>query len=761
MLWAIPLAAFLSVTVAGEDRVSLGTEDREPARPVEIPEVRYLGVPGTLEIHRLRLRAASIARVIDHEDIELLVATYGTSPRLEGGELLLLGTDCVYRTREGADIRNNGFLAFTRGPDCKPLRGDPTGTIQLTLRLSTSGRVALWTRPKSKDDSPGGWSVADRTASPTGPDVSVTGRLVNRYPAERASRASLVAYVWQLPWSDRWVWFAVLIPAGMIAFAVLLWPGGPRTRAVSGGHIVRIGVAGALVAASIGASYAVFVPPFQAPDEPVHFTAFTYAARRPNVSEAAATWARIAHYQRIKFHPDQHFTPTDRHRPDADGLFVQLPYEDRGMAMDALWRSLGPMLKDLSPQKMLLALRLFDVLLFALTVGLSIAILGVVSGTRWPELLIFPLFFVPALSFFAMAVSNYALLMDAYVLVAAGVLLHFYDGPRAAWAGPILGIAWGFALLASRSAMPIVAVLAAIASTRIAVGSGRNGVTDAVTYWLGLALAMAGTLYIAGAAYLQPLAERIHAVSEGPLARLFDAVIRHPFLLVLVPIGAIPLEVGTARLLRRQRTPVSLHSRASRALSGFAWIAAIFIVGTLLVSIVVRFPRLPLRDPSFRDARAYAIQLLVTFATSFRLRSPDFFTSTSFWGGFGWLETAPPDWFVSILAGASGVATAWFAVSLARGGSAKARVSFAALLVGVAASLVLYAMSIIRLTTADVVGRYLSGLSLAVLTVGWSVLARHADTGDGRRGGRVLVGCGVSWLAVQQFCLALILRRYF
>ena len=72
----------------------------EAAVPVAIP------IPGSTvvttdepySIHQIRLIATDVRVLMSYPEIQLLVATYGTHPRLERAELRIGATGCVYTT---------------------------------------------------------------------------------------------------------------------------------------------------------------------------------------------------------------------------------------------------------------------------------------------------------------------------------------------------------------------------------------------------------------------------------------------------------------------------------------------------------------------------------------------------------------------------------------------------------------------------------------------------------------------------------------
>ncbi len=190
-------------------------------------------------------------------------------------------------------------------------------------------------------------------------------------------------------------------------------------------------------------------------------------------------------------------------------------------------------------------------------------------------------------------------------------------------------------------------------------------------------------------------------------------------------------------------------------------LAAVILV-MLAGSAVVQYPTvrwiMPASPPPPAD---YVKVVLAAGATIFRVSHPDFLTSVSFWGGFGWLETVPPPAFVSALTAASGLAFAALLWVLARARTARPLIRIGFAILGYAASMSAYALSVILLTPADLHGRYLLGMYLCMLTIGWSVVALLAEAGPVRRVGAIRAGCAAAFLTVHVFALGVILNRYF
>jgi hypothetical protein len=155
---------------------------------------------------------------------------------------------------------------------------------------------------------------------------------------------------------------------------------------------------------------------------------------------------------------------------------------------------------------------------------------------------------------------------------------------------------------------------------------------------------------------------------------------------------------------------------------------------------------------------------LGTIATSLRLRDPDYLLSSTFWVGYGWLDTMPGPGFQAALSLL--VAVPLVALLLRAGRDLELRrVAWLVLVVlGATASLVLYVLATQQGLKA-LAGRYLIGWYLCVLAVIATPLAMGRPPADapapdrpGRARAAVLLAVAGS---IHLYCLTFILRRYF
>jgi hypothetical protein len=231
----------------------------------------------------------------------------------------------------------------------------------------------------------------------------------------------------------------------------------------------------------------------------------------------------------------------------------------------------------------------------------------------------------------------------------------------------------------------------------------------------------------------------------------------------LVAIGA-PLEVARGR--PRERLARRFGPVASRVVAPAAAVMAIAVVLSLLGSLAFRYPQLPMEATYTMPASERVGAVLATMATMFRLTQPNFLLASSFWVGFGWLDTIPRPPFQGLLIALVGLALVVLLLRIARGRKVRRFLWLVAIAAGATVALVLYTASTQdRIST--LVGRHLIGWYLAVLAVigGALTFDRRArpDAGDpvARRGsGRAALLLVVAGL-VHAYCLCFVLQRYF
>lgn len=746
----VPLAWVLAAPVANVVETPLA--EALPSREAVPIELSYLDYPGRPGAHTAALmvqlqRADSLAA---HARIDLLVATYDTAPQLLRASLDIEGTGCRFESRPGAQYPNNGMLALLRSKECLRLTGTPTGRLKLEVKFNGPGRIGLWTyRAPAEAINPARIYLADPTYAEQGVLCEVRASYVDEFGRSNLRRIDLLAYVWHMG-GDRpqWIWFALILCGALLAGAALTIP----SRSAPLGT-VRMAIATGTAAFALAALYAVVVPPFQAADEPSHFVTVLGDLGQAELASDATVLAQRGHFERIHFHPDERFRPADRAAPGAPVNDGDASDALRGMGVRYFWRALAPLARSFDAARVLLSMRLIHGAIFGLAVAMFVMLTAFCSDVQWPCWLALPFFLVPTLPFFAMYVSNYAPLSSVYVLLGAGVLLSMLGGPRSHYGGAIVGVAFTLAILISRSALPLTPFVAAVMVARILTGGGPNASPrSAILFWAGSAVPIGWGVWLLQADYYERL-RHVLTVTFGK-----QSVPRASFVilvLVAAPLGYVT-ERGAAWLWTR------LEPRSRGTITRYVAVGlAAVVAGIMVASLFWNAPVLNLIDPAHPPAQnAYIRAAVLAGLTVLRPGSPDFLTSVAFWQGFGWLDTIPSVALASLLAAATGIAFICLLIWVARTRATRTLVWIVCAIVGYAATFATYALSVIRLTPADLHGRYLVGLYLCLLLIVWSGVARLG--GSNRRLSNALppalaTGC----VAVHAWCLAAIVQRYF
>jgi hypothetical protein len=594
----------------------------------------------------------------------------------------------------------------------------------------------------------------------------VRALLIDRPPT--APRIELLNAMWRLSANHDWIWWSVAASLVLFASGCLLFPistaapeDPPRPR-----WVLRSALAAALLALGLATLYSVLVPPLLGPDEPYHLLGFAQLGDDERLSEETVAWMGQTHLLRIRYRPAERFRTVDRGttfvaeddqlRPTEVGM--------RSATLARLWRALGPMLRGQDAQHTLIALRIVNAVTFAVAVGAAAGLAAACAGAARPQWLCYPFFFVPSLPFFAMHVSETAVLCSAYVLFSACLATLFLDGPRSHWAGFPLGLSTALMLAGGRSPWPLASVFAAALAARVLLGgTGASPRRAAVLFWSGVTVGLAAYWLVLNDGYLLMMSYWSRFV-PGPLRPLWDSQGRAALLVVaLLATGAV-LEAGLAR--PRARVAARLGPRLRRAVGWCAIVLCGWVLLSLAGSLAFEYPHLPLepRHPMSVGERVAAV--LATMATLFRLAGPNFLLATSFWVGFGWLDAIPGPGFQALLVALTAVATVGLLRALSNPPQLR-RLAWAAwLATGGVVALVLYTVVTQDLPMA-LQGRYLIGWYLVFLALAGSWLAGVSPSRPAADAGPRLP----AWLqpalllplavGIHAYCLAFILRRYF
>ena len=547
------------------------------------------------------------------------------------------------------------------------------------------------------------------------------------------------------------------------------------TRALASGALERTrgfgwaaGSAATFLAGSLGVLYAVLVPPLMGPDEPYHMLGFAELASNRALAEDTVELMGETHLWRIRQQPSERFRTIDIGRPYVveDDQLRPTEVAMRSALLARLWEATAPFVRGWSAPRVLLAFRLLNAFVFAVAVGVAAAFATAAVDEPFPQWLGFAFLFVPSLPFFAMHVSETALLCSSYVLLATGVTVLFLDGPRAHWAGIPLGLGTGLMLAGGRSPWPLCGLVAVVLLGRVLLGScSTDARRGTLVFWLGFASGAAVLFLVQDEAYRTMTAAWAERYTAGIPAWLRDAgqwLLAHPAASIVLAAATAVVEMA----VRHPRAWVAARLRAAgpRLVSWSALALAGFVLLSLAGSLLVSYPQLELEPRRALTAPERVTAVLATMATMFRLREPNFLLSTSFWVGFGWLDTSPKPWFQVGLTLVVACALVLLLRHVAQRGAARRLLWLVLLTAGGAIALVFYTLT--TQVAKPLHGRYLIGWYLCLLAVIGSVLTLDlrspATAGAGPPSGAaraafLLATAGL----IHVYCLCFILARYF
>ena len=760
--------AFVSMLAVLLGVVLLSQSRRVPLRTPFVPRPAR-GEPTTITLEGREGRrgvslfrvalAATGARALAAEELWLFVSSETPRARLVSARLRVRGTDCSFAASGRDAIGIDEPIVLRRSPACPRFAPPSTGTgLDLEVGVEGTGALSLLGFAPLARAAPG-----EIQAPPLGArkaPLDVRGAFVV-YP-ETAPRIVLLNYMWRVSPGIAWLVGAVGAAVGLALLGCLVFPTYPlRTGSSSPAPaaVWRAGSAAALLGGSLALLYAVLTPPLAGPDEPYHLLGYADLANDPALAEDAVRFMAETHLWRIRYRPEEAFRTIDVGRPHvaADPQLRPTEVAQRSAVLARLEQALAPHLRGLPAPRVVLALRLWNALLFALAVGVATALAASLVPEPMPQWLAFPFLFVPSLPFFAMHVSETAVLCSIYVLLAISLAVLFADGPGSHWAGAPLGLATGLMLAGGRSPWPLCALVAAALMGRAVLGSGAEGERrKALVFWVGFGVGASVFFALLDDAYRSMTdlyAHHFAVFIPSGLRAAGEWVLGRPAAVAGLAALGLGLEIAGGPL--RARAAARLEGPSRPLVRGVAHGLVGLVLVSFVASLFVPFPHLPLEPSHPMTALERVVAVVGTMATTFRLTDPNFLLSSTFWVGFGWLDTMPGASFQAVLVVLVGLALGVLLLSLARRGLGRRLLWLAILAAGSTASLVLYTLSTQALPMA-LQGRYLIGSYLAVLAVVGTALTLEG-TRPAWRAALLLALAG----SIHGYCLSFMLRRYF
>lgn len=535
-------------------------------------------------------------------------------------------------------------------------------------------------------------------------------------------------------------------------------------------------IGAALAALSLGLAYAVIVPPFQAPDEPSHFFSFVQTIGRQRIANDAKHLAMTAHFERIRRHAEQKFTPDDALEP-FDRAWAE-DVIDSGMARRspltlAAWRALLGVVHFDRAAPALMTMRVLGALGFAAALPLGCLLAAWAAGkNRRPPGAAFFVFIAPALPFFAVHVSNYAFIVMAAVFWGRFALALLERDEDGAWLGPVVGfcMALVFALGPLGASLGPFIVCFALSRpfwTRPGCNPDEVGgaVRRAVRFWFGALVGFAPAFFLPDSQPTSLLAAPGEALAGFlPLLKPVSPLVASAALCTLAALGAVLVESATSRFLLR--IGALGRARVERLGVGALWVALAAFSGLFVVAPFMTFSPSPSDAAVLGSSLAYGRVATVTLLNGLSLRVPDHLLSGVFWGGFGWHDAGLPALVVRLLAGAAGLGLIVRWHRAARSGDGRAAIKELCYWLGVGAAAFASAVGAVKSGLPNVHGRYciiIYCLTLALSFRGLGLLFFGAPVRDGVKSeGRVLAEYAVALAPVllHGYCFFMLADRW-
>lgn len=472
------------------------------------------------------------------------------------------------------------------------------------------------------------------------------GQFIYPLQGPNLSRAGIIAFLWDLPGAAN-VWVTVMVLCFMFGVGLAC--------ASSGGQRPIIGATGiALMFAAASGTYALLSPPLDAPDEQDHLISFYGAAGVTDARARVMDLASRNHWERWvpmtspfeKFSADD--TRTRYHTITRDWATSGLVANERSGLGGHYWRAIAPLVVRSSTPRTLLALRWINAATVAVAVfaGALMALLRAGKGMErvWAPLV---LVLLPAVTYLAMATSNYILVVGCGV-VLAGALFPGRPGVRVelcSWF--IAALAAGIAVQCSRSALSLIGLLP-VAGWRWLRAAGEPesvGGRDVLAAWGAIAAGFVLPWLISSPDYRKEILDAVQRLGGEGIGTVLASL---PFP-GWIAVAALAGGAVEALWWRLGKMPGLELGRRARVLSATGW-----LVVPVLLAVLVWFQtvKLPPTSTNGREltALSHATFGLGKFLGSLGPGQHDYLLSLTFWNILGWLEVQLPEWIIDLLA---------------------------------------------------------------------------------------------------------------
>lgn len=604
----------------------------------------------------------------------------------------------------GADIRELRLRFVTRGDRRMALECNTVSYFPDSL----TNNAWSWIR------GPGQTKVFAPPGSPIYASLPI-GQFTYPLQGPNLSRAEIIAFLWDFSG-------AASVRAAVAVLSLLFGVG--LACASSGSQRLAIGAAGvALVFAAASGMYALLSPPLDAPDEQDHLISFYGAAGVADARARVMDLASRNHWERWVpvTSPFEKLSADDTRAPyhaiTRDWATSGLVAQERSGVGGYYWRAIAPLVVRASTPQTLLALRWINAATVSASVFVSalLVLLRVGEGPvkTWAP---FALVLIPAVTYLAMATSNYILVVGCGVMLAGALFPGRPGGVGELCSWLVAALAAGIAVQCSRSALSLVGLLPVL-GWRWLRTVGEPDIVRLRSIWAVWAAIAAGFVLpwlISSPDYRKEILEAVQRLGGEGIRRALGSL---PF-----PgwIAAAALAGGTVEVLLRKlgKTPGLELGRRARVLCAMGWLVVPVLLAVLLWFQTVKLPPSPTNGREL-TAVSHAALGLGKFFGSLGPGQHDYLLSLTFWNILGWLEVQLPEWTIDLLAtlALGGFALNW--IHAARHKDGMRFLQTAALSLGCLGYLVAMLVAS-RAAGYTLVGRYMIMFFTVFLTFCWN-----------------------------------------
>ncbi len=603
---------------------------------------------------------ASNFPLAEADELQFLLGTHNSRPRVIAGEIKIADSACVFLAEE-TRLLDNQFAHFVLRQPCE-ISPASSYRANLVLILKGTSHLSLWMRRApldSANDQKLAFSITEDQSR-----AYAIGLVTPKNHGEPITRLHKLAYMWDFNESLPFFLFGLellFLIWSLAVFKILAQIFDVQTRPIFGTLIST-----ALLLFSSSGLISVLTPPLQAPDEPDHLLGYLQLTGQSARTEELKDFAKNTHFERIKFQREQFFRASDIGAPYptawASHVSAAKP-QVRSSTITFIWSLYHQLIDEgTSIAKTILSLRLFNAVLWGLCLLIPLLLAATQARNAFNTMCGNLSFFlaIPVLSFFSMYISDFSI--TVVIAVSSTLLLSLIPKVKNLILVAVLsGLLIQLSLAGNKAGAAVLIVFLPLAWHGLYCRSmsdftSRRSFTaifkDGFIYWTITGLFAYLPLIPLHTIHLRVLAAELRPIYTWiPRLREFITVDDYYKLaLALAAVGLVGyLLLGLMGILFLKLSSARIQAKLSKLAGYGLFFMMMFVVIFPIYSLFSdHLPSLQnIEVPMKPDFLAYFKNVFKVILTSLRLNHFDFYMQSSFWGGFGWLDTIPNRWYLA------------------------------------------------------------------------------------------------------------------